>query len=195
MLKWPALRQLLASVQPKLRNIDLSALERDGPAAMLSLRHSSGQVVSAGTSPPAGQASRIGIHHPVVGQIPMPALDLNWDTLQRLSKAYFDSINLFFPILNRQTFLSETLPAVFNRGFDASISSTIAFLVFALGEVALAGSEGLPVHVYSGRTSGVKGGTKDRPPGQDLFNEARRRMGFNLTECCLENVQMLALAR
>lgn len=135
------------------------------------------------------------IHNPVTGQVPITTLGLTWDTMQSLSKAYFDTINLSYPLLNRQSFMSETLHLLFNNGFDQSMASTVAFLVFALGEVALAASDGLPVHVYSGRASGVKGGSKERPPGLELFNEARRRMGFNLTECSLENVQIFALAR
>lgn len=117
--------------------------------------------------------------------------------MQRLSKAYFDTFNLLFPILDRQFFMSDTLPSLFNRGFGQGITSTIAFLVFALGEVAIAGTEGLPIHVHShnGRPSGIRGGSKGEPPGLDLFNEARKRMGFNLTECSLENVQIFALAR
>lgn len=135
------------------------------------------------------------IHDPVMGQTPITTSTLNWDTMQRLGKAYFDTINLSYPILNRQSFMSETLPALFNNRFNQSMSSTIAFLVFALGEVALAAFDGSPVHVYHGRASGIKGGTKERPPGLALFNEARRRMGFNLTECSLENAQIFALAR
>ncbi|GAB1311437.1 hypothetical protein MFIFM68171_01647 [Madurella fahalii] len=194
MLKWPAIQQLLVSIQPKLHSLDLSTLEREGPAITFTLSGPSGQALPTDTSLPLAQSGGIGIGNPAAGQVPLPTRDLSWDAMQRLSKAYFDTINLFFPIVNRQSFMSETLPAVFNRGFSDNMSSTIALLVFALGEVALAGSEGHPTHVYNGRTSGVKGGTKDRPPGLDLFNEARRRMGFNLTECSLENVQIFALA-
>jgi hypothetical protein len=147
------------------------------------------------TPAPVGRGSGLDIHDPGTGQIPIATLGLNWDTMQRLGKAYFDTINLSYPILNRHSFMSDTLPLLFNNGFNHNMASTIAFLVFALGEVALAASDGLPVHVYSGRASGVKGGTKARPPGLELFNEARRRMGFNLTECSLENVQIFALAR
>lgn len=91
--------------------------------------------------------------------------------------------------------MSETLPAVFNNGLTDSMESTVAMLVFALGEVAIAGADGPPIHVYNGRQSGVKGGTKERPPGLELFNEARRRISFHLTERSLENVQIFALAR
>jgi hypothetical protein len=195
MLKWPAIQQLFASVQPKLPTIDLSTLEREGPASMLAFRRSSIQSLPADTQTPIGRGSDMSLHDAVTPQGPITIANLNWDTMQRLSKAYFDTFNLLCPILNRQSFMSETLPSLFNNGFTYSMESTIAFLVFALGEVALAGSDGLPIHAYSGRPSGVKGGTKDRPPGLELFNEARRRMGFNLTECSLENVQIFELAR
>jgi hypothetical protein len=195
MLKWPAIRQLFASVQPKLPNIDLSALEEEGPASMVALRRSRIQSLPTDTVPPAGRDSSISMHDPVTDPMPVTISDLNWDTMQKLSKAYFDGINLLCPILTRHSFMSDTLPRLFNSGFSQNAASTIAFLVFALGEVALGGLEGLPVHVYGGRSSGIKGGTKDRPPGLEMFNEARRRMGFNLTECSLENVQIFQLAR
>jgi hypothetical protein len=78
-------------------------------------------------------------------------------------------------------------------GFDEGISSTLVCLVFALGEVAVSVS-GEPLSTYKGRVSGVRGGTRGRPPGLAFFNEARKRMGFALTECSIENVQMFALA-
>lgn len=195
MLKWPAMQQLFASLQPKLPGLDLTQ-EGDGAARLLVVRSSANQNLPADTPPPASRRrSGIVIPHPVAGQAPFTASDLNWETMQRLSKAYFDSINLSYPIVNRQCFMSETLPSLFNNGFSENMTSTLAFLVFALGEVAIEASDGLPVHMYDGRVSGVKGGTKDRPPGLELFNEARRRMGFNLTECSLENIQVFALAR
>jgi hypothetical protein len=115
--------------------------------------------------------------------------------MQRLSEAYFDSYNLLCPLLDRQHFMANTMPSVMSEGFGQGMAATIAYLVFALGEVAIAGSDGPPVHNHNGRPSGVRGGTISDPPGLDLFNEARKRMGFNLTDCSLENVQMFALAR
>ena len=195
MLKWPAIQQLFASVQPKLPNIDLSTLGKEGSASMVALSRSRIQSLPTDTLSPAGRDSSISMHDSVTGLTPTTISDLNWDTMQKLTKAYFDGINLLCPVLNRHSFMSDTLPKLFNRGFSQNAASTIAFLVFALGEVALAGFEGLPVHVYGGRASGIKGGTKERPPGLELFNEARRRMGFNLTECSLENVHIFQLAR
>lgn len=196
MLKWPAIQQLFASIQPKLPNIDLSTLEREGPASMVALRRSTIQSLPTDIQPTGRRASSIGMHDPATAaQLTISISDLNWETMQRLSKAYFDTINLLCPILDRHSFMSDTLPVIFNSGFSHNMASTIALLVFALGEVALAGSEGPPIHVYNGRASGIRGGTRDRPPGLELFNEARRRMGFNLTECSLENVQFFELAR
>ena len=197
MLSWPAVSQLLATVQPKVPSLDLSLLERDIPIPTLGTQSHNGKVLPVSAS--LASRSQGQGHAPTGhGSVPIPVSSLNWDTMQRLSKAYFDSINLVYPILDRQTFMSETLPSVVNQGFGGQgISSTIAFLVFALGETAIAGSEGQPVHIHThnGRPSGVRGGSKDEPPGLDLFNEARKRMGFNLTECSLENVQIFALAR
>ncbi|KAK0730842.1 hypothetical protein B0H67DRAFT_563079 [Lasiosphaeris hirsuta] len=191
MLAWPAIQQLLASAQAKTPSFDLSAVERD----RLGLQNRTSQGLPTTTTfTSLRQGSAVNVHTSAPAPAPITVASLNWDTMQRLSKAYFGSFNLLYPILDRHSFVSGIMPSVFNEGFSQSIASTIAFLVFALGEIALSGSDGLPLHAYNGRPSGVKGGSKDRPPGLDLFNEARRRMGFNLTECSLENVQIFALA-
>ncbi|KAK4103041.1 hypothetical protein N658DRAFT_422348 [Parathielavia hyrcaniae] len=195
MLQWPAIQQLFASVQAKRPTIDFSALEREGPASMLAFRRSNLESLPTDIEPRARRGSDVSLHDAPPSQDPVTVANLDWDTMRSLSKAYFDTFNLFCPILERQSFMSVTLPALFNNGFSSNTESTIAFLVFAIGEVALAGADGHPVHAYCGRPSGVKGGTKDRPPGMELFNEARGRMGFHLTQCSLENVQIFELAR
>lgn len=129
---------------------------------------------------------------------------LSWDTLYRLSTAYFDSFNYIAPIVDRQTFLGVTLPAALEVGQEATnptdkssasndgnSNMTLVLLVAALGDVAIAGVQGAPV---LGATGGVKGGTVRHPPGLALFNEARRRMGFMLGDCSLESMQIHALA-
>ncbi|KAM7221575.1 hypothetical protein V8F06_002966 [Rhypophila decipiens] len=194
MLAWPTIQQLLATVQPKVPSLDLSLIERDVPLPPL---NDPGHIVKHLPTNTASTATpSMNMHGQVQASGSIQVSSLNWETMQRLSKAYFDSFNLLFPILDRQYFMSNTLPSLFNGGLGQEISSTIAFLVFALGEVALEGSEGRPIHVHphNGRPSGIKGGSKDEPPGLELFNEARKRMGFNLTECSLENVQIFALA-
>ncbi|KAK4240331.1 hypothetical protein C8A03DRAFT_42134 [Achaetomium macrosporum] len=194
MLRWPVIQQLFASVQPKISSIDLSAFERETAPSLLAHQASTVSNLPTATPPPLGRGSVIGMHNTVTGRPPITVSDLGWETMLSLSKAYFDSFNLLCPILNRQSFMSDTLPAVFSNGFSTDMASTIALLVLALGEVAVANSSGVPVHVYNGRASGIKGGTKDRPPGLELFNEARRRIGFHLTDCSIENSQMFELA-
>ncbi|KAK4181172.1 hypothetical protein QBC36DRAFT_342248 [Triangularia setosa] len=181
MLGWPAVQQLFASIQGRLPNVNLSSLERDGVSHMLGVHRPESQGLSSESTMPAERSSGV-------------LSTLTWENIRMWSQAYFDTTNLFYPILDRQSFMQETLPSLFRSGFNNSISSTIALLVFALGEVSLEGRDGAPVHVYNGRASGVKGGTKAHPPGLALFNEARSRMGFDLTECSLENVQIFALA-
>ncbi|KAK4231456.1 hypothetical protein QBC38DRAFT_465745 [Podospora fimiseda] len=90
--------------------------------------------------------------------------------------------------------MTETLPSVFSQGFGASSATTVALLVFALGEAAHAGFDGRPIHMVEGHASGMRGGGAHLPPGLVWFNEARRRMGFQYTEVKLENVQIFALA-
>ena len=119
---------------------------------------------------------------------------LTRDTMHRLATVYFDSFNLYYPILDRQNFISDTLTRVHSEGFDGDTDSVIALLVFALGELAIEGSDGNPIEVYKGRSSGVRGGTAIKPPGLALFNEARKRIGFVLTKFELENVQIFSLA-
>ncbi|KAK1758272.1 hypothetical protein QBC47DRAFT_294622 [Echria macrotheca] len=189
LLAWPAVHQLLVAAQAKKPTFDLSSIE-EKPTSILGLHSPPSQSLHPNRMPD----STVSIHPGVASSVPMTVSSLNWDTIQNLSKAYFDSWNLLFPILDRHSFLSTTMPSVFNEGFGPGIGSTMAFLVFALGEVALAGSDGLPIHAHSGRPSGVKGGTKDQPPGLDFFNEARKRIGFNLTECSIENIQIFSLA-
>ncbi|KAL7628123.1 hypothetical protein AAE478_002321 [Parahypoxylon ruwenzoriense] len=195
-LSWPFIQQVLEN---KVPNLDLASLEKDGAAMLLWLQ---GRTISLPTS--ISESLNIGGEGPSLPlQVPHSSqvdgmqareLNINWETMQRLAKSYFDTFNLIHPIMDRQAFQSEVLPTIANHGFDESSTSTLACLVFALGEVAISAVQGAPINTHKGRPSGIRGGTIERPPGLLLFNEARRRMGFNLTECSLENVQMFALA-
>ncbi|KAI5865048.1 hypothetical protein GGS23DRAFT_603720 [Durotheca rogersii] len=193
-LSWPYVQPILEN---KVPNLDLACLEKDGVAVLLGLQ---GRTMSLpksmhGSLHIGGEGSSLPMQVPHSSQVMQTGeLNLNWETMQRLAKSYFDTFNLIHPIMDRQSFVSEVLPSIGNNGFDESSSSTLACLVFALGEVALNATQGAPLGTHKGRPSGVRGGTLERPPGLLLFNEARKRMGFNLTECSLENVQMFALA-
>ncbi|KAF7544531.1 hypothetical protein G7Z17_g9877 [Cylindrodendrum hubeiense] len=194
MIEWPAIRQLLGDLgqkpQSPLSEHDLSALPEG---------------IRESTTPlPTDGIQSTGMPNTNVLQVPLQlpgsplSLNLNppsidWDTMQRLSKGYFDVFNFLHPIMDRQWFNSNTLTSIINNGFQEGATSTLVLLVFALGEVALTASE-VPISAYKGRPSGIKGGTIDRPPGITYFNEARKRMGFALTEISIENCQMLSLA-
>ena len=194
MMGWPAMQQLLEPIKDKVPGLNPSTIESDGPNIVLGTHeHNEREPLTAHAS--EGQSKTGGalsINTP--DGAPMTVAALTWDTMQTLSKAYFDSLNFLFPLVDRRVFLSETLPALVHDGLSESTASTIALLVFALGELVISGSQGTPIKVRNGRPSGIRGGTAREPPGLPLFNEARKRMGFNSTECSIENIQIFALA-
>lgn len=189
LLAWPVVQELLKSGSSSTPGFDpASKAEQDGISTLLGAPQS---------TPLAHPGSTFGRHPsldpPAMSSSPAvpPVLhSLGWETMQTLTKAYFDTFNLLHPIVDRHAFVSTTLPAVMTNGLvlDDSVQSTLACLIFALGEVA--------VDAYNDQSQGLSGGTTNEAqhPGLAFFNEARRRMGFNLTECNLENVQILALA-
>lgn len=116
--------------------------------------------------------------------------NLTVDAVGRLTEAYFNTFNSIHPILNRDMFLAD-LERLMRTGFaDGDIFATLALFVLALGQVAIDGAYGAPVSSTNGVPSGLRGGTVERPPGLDIFNEGRRRIGFIMAQCDLENVQI-----
>uniref|UniRef100_A0A0D2X9T3 Transcription factor domain-containing protein n=1 Tax=Fusarium oxysporum (strain Fo5176) TaxID=660025 RepID=A0A0D2X9T3_FUSOF len=192
MSEWPVVRQMFESLGQKAP----SALG-EIPALPRGLRASNVTLPSDGLQPvgiPSNSALQIPLHlSGSTSTLNLSPPSVDWETMQRLSKAYFDVINMLHPVLDRQWFNSNVLSSIINNGFQEGALSSLVLLVFALGEVALTTSE-VPISAYKQRPSGIKGGTIDRPPGLALFNEARKRMGFAMSEVSLENVQMLALA-
>ncbi|KAL3423713.1 hypothetical protein PVAG01_05460 [Phlyctema vagabunda] len=193
MLTWPAIQQLLLQSLPA--NIgDLTSLEQEGSAFIVRMQQGTPNLpmeVNIHSTPFIGmqtQAARAS------GGTRMVFPTLTRDKMQHLATAYFDTFNFIYPFMDRQIFLSETMAKVYAEGFNGDPDSVIALLVFALGEMALEGTQGPPVEHYKGRASGVRGGTITRPPGLEFFNAARERMGFVLTECDLESVQIFSLA-
>lgn len=128
------------------------------------------------------------------GEIRIGFVSLTPDNVQRMTDAYFSTFNLLFPILDRESFMSDVVGPVMRNGYsDGDPAACLALLVFALGQVAIDGVYGSPINSFNGSPSGLRGGTAERPPGLDLFNEARRRVGFMIHQCTLENVQILLL--
>ena len=188
MLAWPAIQNHLSAIQQKCHTRDLKSVAIEGPAIALGAHFSMDHTIPMSMSNGHN-------FNPAPVSAPIATFGLDWEIMQTLSKAYFDTINLLHPILDRHTFLTQTLPTLFKNGVDHRLPSTIAFLVFALGEVALGNYRGAPINAHGGRPSGMRGGSKSHPPGITLFNEARKRLGFSVTETSLEMVQAYTLAR
>ncbi|KAF5685695.1 acetate regulatory DNA binding protein [Fusarium denticulatum] len=192
MSEWPVVRQMFESLGQKAPSAlgEIPALPRGLRASNVTLPPDGLQPVGI----PSNSTLQIPLHlSGSTSTLNLSPPSVDWETMQRLSKAYFDVINMLHPILDRQWFNSNVLSSIINNGFQEGTLSSLVLLVFALGEVALTTSE-VPISAYKQRPSGIKGGTIDRPPGLAYFNEARKRMGFGISEVSLENVQMLALA-
>ncbi|CZR50703.1 related to acetate regulatory DNA binding protein FacB [Phialocephala subalpina] len=191
-LTWPVVQQMLLQASPNVGN--LKTLEQDGPAFIMQMQRGFPNLPldeELQEKPFIGmqtQASRV----TGATRVTFPALTR--DIMHRLATAYFDTFNFVYPFMDRQNFISDTLIKVYTEGFDGDPDSVIALLIFALGDLAIEGSRGQPISEGDGRSSGLRGGSALRPPGLGLFNEARKRMGFVLTECDLENVQIYSLA-
>jgi len=193
MLTWPAISQFLLQSVPSIVS-DLNSLREEGSAFIVRMQKGTPNLPldeMLSDKPFIGmqtQATR------AAGGIRTTFPALTKETMQNLAKAYFDTFNFIYPFMDRQNFLSDTLTKVYTEGFDGDTDSVIALLVFALGELAIEGFRGSPIERHGNRSSGVRGGTSTRPPGLGLFNEARKRIGFVLTACDLENVQIFSLA-
>ncbi|KAH0274793.1 hypothetical protein KCU91_g5014, partial [Aureobasidium melanogenum] len=125
------------------------------------------------------------------GEMRAGFIGLTPENVRRMSDAYFSTFNILFPILDRQMFLEDILEPVLRNGFaDCDPQGCLVLLVLALGQTAIDGVYGSPISIIEGNPSGLRGGTSERPPGLNLFNEARRRMGFIMHQCTLENVQI-----
>ncbi|TLD28715.1 hypothetical protein PspLS_03997 [Pyricularia sp. CBS 133598] len=192
MLSWPIIQQLLSSVSARMPEVNVANIEQEGINIILGINKSDylpaepvGPVttIDSTTSMPNLNLSGFG------GGIPLTST-----SMQLLANAYFDTFNHCHPLLDRNTFASEILGPLCNDGLKNTVKSTLALVVFALGELSIAGGHGAPVTVYNTRPSGVKGGTLRNPPGLALYNEARRRMGFTMADSSLETAQSFALA-
>jgi hypothetical protein len=192
-LTWPAIQQLLLQAHPSNLG-DLKSLEQDGSNFIVRMQKGQKDL-------PLDEALQewpfVGMQTPATrasggARTTFPALTR--EVMHRLATTYFDTFNFLYPFMDRQNFISDTLTRVHTEGFDGDIDSVIALLVFALGELTIEGSRGTPISSEKNRPSGVRGGSSQKPPGLALFNEARKRIGFVLTGCDLENVQIFSLA-
>lgn len=126
------------------------------------------------------------------GQSAFPTLSIQ--QVREYSDAYFNTFNMLCPILDQEVFMDEVVGRLLRDGYgDGDAGGVLALMVFALGKVAIEGVFGSPIGVTEGVPSGFRGGSVHKPPGLNIFNEARRRLGFVVTSISLENVQIMLL--
>jgi hypothetical protein len=120
---------------------------------------------------------------------------LTKDVIENLCEAFFGSFHAMYPILDRRHFYSDTLPEAYSGSFDQDDGcSTLVLLVLALGAVAQEGVSGKPILEEStGRSTGIKGGSPQRPPGLAFWNEASRRLGGMISQYDLNMLQCFIL--
>ena len=99
--------------------------------------------------------------------------------IQSYTKAYFNTFNVIHPILDYDVCMIDTLGPLLRSGFGyGDPASVLALLVFALGQLAIDGITGGAISNVGATPSGIRGGTLQRPPGLNIFNEARARIGY-----------------
>jgi hypothetical protein len=194
MLDWPLLKHLPHSTRAKDQGAEgktlpfsaASAASVDGDQQPLGTQGITSTPYATGTSTPAS------FHYPSSSVVqPTVASVVGWETVQPLSKAYFNTFNQLHPIVDENWFMNSTVGHIMN-GTENSLASAIGFLILALGEMALAGTAA-PIP-QSGRPSSIQGSTMNKPPGLAFFNEARQRMGLFDTEVSVQNLQAKCLS-
>lgn len=192
MLAWPAMEPLLQGLPPDLASLKDS--KQDSSAIIMRIQEVAPklpvderlqEIPFVGMQSHATRASG-------APRVVFPFLTR--DMMVNLATAYFDTFNFLYPFMDRQSFFHNILSKVQSEGFDDDSCSILALLVFALGNLAIEGSRGNPLDVYREQPSGLRGGTLSKPPGLAFFNAAIKHIGFVLTKCDLENIQIFSLA-
>lgn len=117
------------------------------------------------------------------------------DEIHLLTNYYFDTFNILFPLLERGEFYAQNLPKALTGPESTNYHVILTLLIMALGEMSYEGVFGPPISSYEGRSSGIKGGTVDLPPGYMFFDQARQRLALAGTgnEYDVESVQTYCL--
>lgn len=98
------------------------------------------------------------------------------------------------PILDESSYTNDTLTPIISYGFRYGDAESVLVLhVLALGQLTVEASMGAPMGLVNGVSSGFCGGTAQRPPGLENFNEGRARVGTLVVRGETANVQVLLL--
>ncbi|KAI9712056.1 MAG: hypothetical protein M1820_001765 [Bogoriella megaspora] len=191
-LLWPAIWTLLINSGHPVAQ-DVQRISQEGTPWILKLdmlKHQSTLPVNVSLESKDGP--KYGVDSTIERRVLFPTL--TQELMERYAVYYFDSYNVLYPLLDKEDFQRQHFWKVVQNGYgDGDISSVLCLLVFALGKVAEDGLYGRPLNRSDGQPSGLRGGSIQFPPGLDIFNEARRRLGFVALECTLESIQALML--
>lgn len=109
-------------------------------------------------------------------------------------EAYFRTFNKLRPILDQAFFVKETeLQLAQLTSSDRDTEAVLLLLVIALGQVVYEGTAGVPIELFTKRSSGIRGGTALLSPGTACFEEASRRWALVPDSTSLLAVQVLLL--
>lgn len=189
-LLWPAIQRHIQSIPAY--HADIKCAEQEGSIFIVQL-HKVMMPLPLNDHLPSQPLAGIQSQPGATGGVRVTFPFLTHERIHCLALAYFETFNLLYPFMDRQNFMADILARIYTEGFDDNIESVIALLVFALGELALDGARGLSLDIYQFHQINRQDRYATRPPGLALFNEARRRTGFVLTDSNLENVQIFAL--
>ncbi|KIW35340.1 uncharacterized protein PV07_02041 [Cladophialophora immunda] len=163
-IHWPGVQALLpSSLTSEVRN-----LERSYPTLLESARPSLEPVISA-----QGAMST-----------PDWLVSLSLSSVKDLSNAYFDTFNRVYPCIDRDFYFLSTLAVVVREGFGHGIESCLVLNVMALGCMGLKAYEegGFEISNQASITPIIRHIMEEEIAGLSFFNEARRRVGFCLSE-------------
>ncbi|OHW90513.1 fungal transcription factor domain-containing protein [Colletotrichum incanum] len=197
MVVWPAIRQTIENVRPKIHGIH-AIFQGPGFSSVLSEQQEDLRRLSRGGVESMDSQDRIALGIAPDDPRPIQMTSISPHILADRARIYFNTFNRIYPVLDRQYFMEVVFPGVLHGHFGEDAASTLLCLVMALAEVAIADLSGRGFSAFQGDQNGELGDTTDEiehsPPGIEFFNEARRRLGFSMGECSLENVQMYILA-
>ncbi|KAK2065376.1 hypothetical protein LY76DRAFT_611549 [Colletotrichum caudatum] len=195
-LHWPAVRQTLETVRPKIPGIQTIFEDPESSALLFEQRRDSRSLSRGGLESMGGQ-DRIALGIAPDDPRPLQMTSISPHILAERIRIYFNTFNRIHPVLDRQYFMEVVFPGVLRNRFCEDASSTLLCLVMALAEVAIADVSGRGFSAFQGHQDGESSNTTEyieyRPPGIEFFNEARRRLGFSVGEYSLENIQMFIL--
>ncbi|OAG35285.1 hypothetical protein AYO21_10556 [Fonsecaea monophora] len=163
-IHWPGVQALL----PSSLTSEVRKLEGSYPTHLESARPSLEPVISA--------------------QGALSTLDwlasLSLSSVKDLSNAYFDTFNRVYPFIDRDFYFLSTLAVVVREGFGHDIESCLVLNVMALGCMAIKAYEegGFEISNQASITPVMRHIIEEDIAGLSFFNEARRRVGFCLSE-------------